>query len=164
MGLFPPVRPADAVPKDQFIGLVSCGKAKRPRPCKAGVLYTGGLTKMGIDWMARNCSRWYILSALYGLLHPDTVIEPYELKLDDLSKEDRAGWGGAVSISLAEEANPEGKDLLVLAGGEYLKNLPPQPGRVVPVFGGGMKMGLRMQWLKRNPVLTKALLSTMASA
>ncbi|WP_395858435.1 DUF6884 domain-containing protein [Arthrobacter sp. KBS0702] len=28
-----------------------------------------------------TCDRWYILSAKHGLLHPDEIIQPYDMRL-----------------------------------------------------------------------------------
>ena len=62
--------------------LVSCVKTKLPRRAAAKDLYIS-------DWFrkARACVEstgcpWAILSAEYGLLHPDEVIRPYEKTLN----------------------------------------------------------------------------------
>lgn len=39
---------------------------------------------------------WYILSARYGLLDPDTKVAPYERALNELSVSERQAWAERV--------------------------------------------------------------------
>lgn len=63
--------------------VISCGRRKRAHPAPAGVLYTGNyyILARAAAIALRPVHGWWILSALYGLLHPDTVISPYNLRL-----------------------------------------------------------------------------------
>jgi len=67
--------------KIDTICLVSCVWPKRATTALAKDLYRS-------DWFlkARACAEsagscWFILSAEYGLVHPDEMIEPYEMTL-----------------------------------------------------------------------------------
>lgn len=63
--------------------LASCGKRKQPVPAKARALYTGPYfqaCRRAAQAMHPNRG-WLIVSALHGLVHPDTVIEPYNIKM-----------------------------------------------------------------------------------
>lgn len=57
---------------------------------------------------------WFILSARYGLLHPDQKIAPYELTLSTLSPDQRQAWAAGVLQSLTQILKP-GDRLLLLA-------------------------------------------------
>jgi hypothetical protein len=43
---------------------------------------------------------WLILSAMHGLVDPDSRLDPYELALTDLSAGDRRAWGERVVRAL----------------------------------------------------------------
>ncbi len=61
------------------IVLVSCVKTKQDRRCRAGDMYTSALfQKMMAYAQSLKPKRIFILSAKYGLLSPDDMIEPYE--------------------------------------------------------------------------------------
>jgi hypothetical protein len=174
-----PIRdPAELVPyfqqhpqaRQRFVGLVSCGKAKRDTPAPARDLYTGGLTRMGIDWMARNCEEFFILSAKYGLTPPGRVLPPYNTRISDLDGEQRKAWGQDVEVRLRQHFVYRGRHffqgrLLVIAGADYLKALRfPKGTECWDVFAGpGWPMGKRLQWLKNNPVLTDSVLAAVAA-
>lgn len=74
------------------IALIGCGKLKAPSACAAKDLYTGPLFRTARTYAEKNCDGWLILSAKYGLLEPDRIIEPYELKLTDLRMNARETW------------------------------------------------------------------------
>jgi hypothetical protein len=54
-------------------------KLKRPAPARE--LYVSQLFKKASAYAELTCDRWYVLSAKHGLVHPDTVIEPYDVRL-----------------------------------------------------------------------------------
>lgn len=62
------------------IALVGCGKSKLDHAAPARQLYTGSLFVAASRWAA-ECDGWFILSAKFGLLDPETVVEPYEVRL-----------------------------------------------------------------------------------
>ena len=70
--------------KVDIICRVACVWPKRATAARAKDLYRS-------DWFlkARACAEavgscWFILSAEYGLVHPDEMIEPYEMTLDTM--------------------------------------------------------------------------------
>ncbi|XVQ08099.1 DUF6884 domain-containing protein [Spirillospora sp. CA-255316] len=97
--------------------VVACGAAKRSQPCPAGEMYTGGFHKAcrrAAEVLAGEAGRVMILSAKYGLLGLDQVIEPYNLRL---------GQPGSVSPNTVR-TQAEGLGLLdtpvtALAGKDY---------------------------------------------
>lgn len=62
-------------------GIVGCASAKLFRPAPARELYTSQLFPKASFYAEATCERWYILSAKHGLVHPDTVLELYDVKL-----------------------------------------------------------------------------------
>lgn len=63
------------------IGLVGCVKEKQHRPAAAKDLYTSALFRGRRRFVERSCDRWYVLSALHGLVDPAVVLEPYDVTL-----------------------------------------------------------------------------------
>jgi len=129
--------------------LVSCVKTKLPSRAAAKDLYIS-------DWFrkARACVEstgcpWAILSAEYGLLHPDEVIRPYEKTLNALPVAERRSWASEV----LESMDPFLRDIdtVVFFAGERYRELL-QPGLrawgvdvVVPMQGLGL--GQQLAWL-----------------
>lgn len=67
---------------------------------------------------------WYILSAEYGLLDPDTVVRPYEKTLNTMPVAERKTWAERVLQSLGPKL--EGIDrVVILAGQRYRDFLVP---------------------------------------
>jgi hypothetical protein len=97
------------------VGLVGCGKTKLPHPAPAGELYTGQLFRAAFAYARKTYDRTYILSAKYGLVHPATVIAPYDLTLTTLPRaariEDKDEAVRVRLIAVAEAPEPP------LAGG-----------------------------------------------
>ena len=78
------------------IGLVSCVKSKLDRAALAEDLYTSALFRGARHTVERSCDRWYILSALNGLVPPDRVLEPYEVTVSNASVAKRRPWAERV--------------------------------------------------------------------
>jgi len=58
--------------------VIPCCKPKRTGKCKASDMYQSPLFKRAKKTALRSGLEWFILSAKYGLIKPDTIIEPYE--------------------------------------------------------------------------------------
>lgn len=138
------------------VGLVGCAAAKLKRPAPARDLYTSALFRKAAAYAEANSDRWYVLSALHGLVDPDTVLAPYDVRLGDR----RTGpiiwdWAARVNTQLADAlvdvAEPR---LLVLAGEQYrtvlrLTDLPYD----VPMEGLGI--GQQLAWLTEHAPSTR---------
>ena len=112
------------------ICLISCvsQKTNYKNPCKD--LYISPLFKK--TWAYVNQIERphgvYILSALHGLIRYDTVIEPYDKTLLDMSKEECLEWAEKVKKQLTETFVKDGRTLedyqfLIFAGSKYYENL-----------------------------------------
>lgn len=93
----------------QKIILTGCGKTKAKVASPARDLYTGTLCRLRREYAEAwfnsdpEKTQWFILSAKYGLLHPDTVVEPYESTLEAKGRPDRAAWSLSVASALVDE-------------------------------------------------------------
>jgi len=72
-------RAAEA-PADEII-IVPCGGKKLDRPAPAGEMYVGSYHAATRRAAAARGGLLLILSAKYGLIDPETVIEPYDLRM-----------------------------------------------------------------------------------
>lgn len=132
------------------VALVSCVKSKRAEPSPARDLYTSTLFEGLREYAEQNADRWYVLSALYGLVAPEEVIEPYEKTLNRMPKGERDAWALKVQGQLAEVL-PPGAEVVVLAGQRYREGLIPfltAGGFSVSIPLEGLPFGKQLQFLK----------------
>jgi hypothetical protein len=102
------------------IGLVGCAAGKLKRPAPARDLYTSQLFRKASAYAEQHSDRWFILSAKYGLVAPDRVIEPYDARLGHKSGPPIWAWAQDVALTLGHElAGTPDAELLVLAGEQY---------------------------------------------
>jgi hypothetical protein len=102
------------------IGLVGCVKSKRASPAAAKDMYTSTLFAGRRRHVEASCDRWFILSALYGLVDPDQVIEPYDVTLTDQSEGDRRAWADSVITQLRRQLRTlHGVEFEIHAGAAY---------------------------------------------
>jgi len=76
------------------------------------------------------------LSALHGLVNPDTMLAPYEMALNNMNVAERKAWADTVRPNL-----PPGH-LVYFAGECYRKYLPDGEVPMKP-----MGIGMQLQWL-----------------
>ena len=82
------------------IGLVGCVKRKGPVAAPARELYVSPLFAGRRRFVEAGCDRWFILSALHGLVDPDEVIEPYDESLVSAGVGERQAWAEGVLASV----------------------------------------------------------------
>lgn len=101
------------------ITLVSCVSKKLDRPAPAAELYMSPWFKKARRYAELTSDRWFILSAKYGLVEPDRVIEPYEQTLNKMGGYERIDWASGVYFSMQQAVSGlEGK-VVFLAGLHY---------------------------------------------
>lgn len=105
------------------IGLISCVKSKADKPCKAKDMYVSPLFKGMYAYAQAHCDAIYILSAKYGLLHPDEHIKPYNDTLKAKTEKEKKYWSYKVLIQLSKKTNIDNDEYIILAGKEYRKYL-----------------------------------------
>lgn len=74
------------------IALVACCGRKLTAAAPAKELYISPLFKKARAYCERHYPRWFILSAVHGLLSPEDIIAPYDVKLDG----DSTTWAALV--------------------------------------------------------------------
>ena len=126
------------------VGLVSCCGPKLDRPAPAQDLYTSDLFKKSRAYVEATCDRWAILSAKHGLVMPNQVLEPYDVRLGAMPATERRVWALTTHTQLRAAFGPDAK-FVVLAGKRYLAAT--EGLKVVtPLAGKGI--GERLSWLK----------------
>ena len=88
----PPVQPTGVVPVARVL-LVGCSQTKGAAPAPASDLFHGPGFRKASEYARRSGAPWFVLSARYGLLHPDDVIGPYDVYLGKQSAEYCAARG-----------------------------------------------------------------------
>ena len=131
-----------------MIGLVSCSSTKLAHPAIAAKLYSSPLFRKALAYAERRCTTVYVLSALYGLVELDRMLDPYDYRLG--RKSERELWAHKVTSALsAKHARHE--DLLILAGDDYAR---PLRGKLHGWWTGAIEeplrrfpVGERLRWL-----------------
>jgi hypothetical protein len=76
-----------------MIALVGCVKTKIEVSAKAKDLYLSPLFKKTVSFIkSKDYNDWFILSAKYGLIDKEAIIDPYELTLLSFSQEQLKEW------------------------------------------------------------------------
>ena len=101
--------------------LVVCCRRKLTEPAPAADLYVSPLFKKARTYSERR-GRWFILSALHGLLDPTEVIAPFDVTLKKMLAQKRREWGQKVRQQ-RETAGLIGLRLVALAGADSVKPL-----------------------------------------
>ena len=68
------------------IVLVSCVSEKRTTACLARNLYNSDWFTKAARYAGQVADEWYILSARYGLVHPDQMLESYNATLKTMAQ------------------------------------------------------------------------------
>jgi hypothetical protein len=133
--------------------LVACVAKKLDHPAPAKELYVSPWFKLARAYVEARTTDWFILSAKFGLLRTDTVIEPYDTALTQMRLQDRQAWASRVTAQLEQELPHRIPRIVVLAGLRYRDLLMEVLGRhadAVEVPLEGMTIGKQLGWLKRG--------------
>lgn len=128
--------------------LISCVSQKLDTPNKAENLYTSSLFKYNLKYAKKlNPDKILILSAKYGVVELDQIIEPYDLTLNNMKIGDIKTWASNVLIQLNKYADIENDEFIFLAGEKYRKYLLNHLRKFIIPFEG-LKIGYQLQKLK----------------
>lgn len=143
--------------------LIGCGKSKLDRPAPASQLYTGQLFRKSLAYAEaelgqRRDGEIYVLSAQYGLSALGDELQPYDLTLARMSRDDRAAWGWDVAGVMHEVGLlDEEREFVFLAGRTYVDALQEGLRQVMRETGinsltcqaplHGLGLGERLAWL-----------------
>gem|GEM_PF-3325671 len=102
------------------VGLVGCVRQQGAGKAAARDLFVSPLFRARRAYVERTCGRWYVLSALHGLVAPGEELAPYDLKLKSLSQAERRAWSERVLTQLeAELGAVDGLTFEIHAGASY---------------------------------------------
>jgi len=131
--------------------LLSCSATKLEKAAPARELYASPLFKKSLDYAERHCSsddNIAILSAKHYLIPLNTVIKPYDITLNDMTREQRKQWANTTFIKILEQYDMQKDKFVFLAGEAYTEFLLPKFKYKVNLLEG-KKIGERMQWLDK---------------
>lgn len=132
--------------------LIACSMSKLDHAAPAAELYTGQAFKLAMKAAKAADADVLILSALYGVLEPDDVIDPYECYLGGLPAMDRAIWAITTAAQLAPHRE---RYAVILAGKHYAAACDGFKNKREPLKGLGIGQQLSVlknaiQFLTRN--------------
>lgn len=133
------------------IGLVGCVKEKGVTPTAARDLYRSTLFAGRRAYVERSCDEWWILSAEHGLVHPDDVLEPYDVTLNIMGRSAKRRWSDGVLAAIGGRVEPNVGDVFEFhAGAEYrnwgLAEGLRRRGCTVEIPTEGMLIGRQLQF------------------
>lgn len=123
------------------ICIVSCVKQKKNTQQQAKDLYISDWFIKAARYAEITSDQWYIVSAKYGLLDVDEIIEPYDLSLRQMTEAAKSEWSRKVFQQLVPLLKST-DDIVFLAGIEYRKHL------IKPIEGLGCKVVIPMKGLR----------------
>lgn len=131
------------------IAFISCTKLKASYSCSAREMYQEStLFKKAIKYIEQqDYDEWFVLSAKYGLLRQQDVIEPYDLTLNTMKVSERKEWFKS-TLSQIENLQMDITQIDFYAGIKYREYLTPalqQKGIScnVPLEGKGIEEQLK---------------------
>lgn len=130
--------------------LIACCKQKANIMSKASDLYISDLFKKSMAYAKTLLpDNIFILSAKYGLLELDRVVEPYDETLNNKSANERKAWAKKVLDDLRKATDLKNDEYIFLAGNKYREYLLPEiENYYIPLKGLGI--GPQKRWLKEN--------------
>jgi hypothetical protein len=126
--------------------LASCVKSKQPGSAPARLLYTSAWIWGVRGLVAASGARWFVLSALYGLVAPDAKIAPYDYTLNSLGVAEWRAWAKQVLEKLLPQAAGYSR-IVMFAGQRYREFL------VEPLEQRGISVEIPMERLIRGQQL-----------
>jgi hypothetical protein len=128
--------------------LVSCVAGKRSSPTLAKDLYVSEWFRRAREYVEAMGGPWFILSAKYGLVSPDELLEPYEETLNTMSKGERRAWADRVQRQM--DQRPTRTDRIVVLAGkhyrEFLMDYLRRRAAIVDVPLEGLRIGEQLHW------------------
>ena len=130
---------------------ISCVKSKRKTKAKAKDMYISPLFSYSLKYALSLTSenKIYILSAKYGLLRLDDVINPYELTLNTMNESEKKKWAYKVYLQMKECGLNFDEEAIFLTGKNYRKYLITKfSNATAPLKNLGL--GMQLSFYKNN--------------
>ena len=131
--------------------LVSSVKTKLSQPAPAKELYASAWFRKARAVVEARGWPWHILSEEYGLLDPETIIDPYDKTLNDMRRIKRVEWSRGVMSALNPSLAGVGS-VVILAGVKYREFLVPalrERGITVHIPMKGLRNGEQLSQLSK---------------
>lgn len=130
--------------------LISCVAKKRNAKSLAKDLYISPLFRGAYQYAKKiKADKVFILSAKYGLLEENDLVEPYDETLNTKKMNEVQCWASAVIASLSQKANLQEDEFIILAGLRYRKYLVSQLRNcLIPLKG--LSIGKQLSFYKEN--------------
>lgn len=125
-----------------MIVVIACGFRKAPEPTRARDLYTGPTFHLARAAAERDGRRWMIVSARHGLLDPDSIVAPYEQRLETAEDIRRLSF----RVSLQPNPGP----IEVWAPARYVKALESAGLTISALPLKGLRQGHQRHWFKEH--------------
>jgi hypothetical protein len=147
-------QPTDRTPPAELdlagaLVLLSCVKTKLSHPAAARDLYTSAWFRKTRGIVEASGARWFVLSALYGLVSPEAKIAPYDHTLNNLPVAERREWAKKVMAQLVTEI-AEHNRIVMFAGQRYREFLVgplEERGKTIEVPMAHLAQGEQLAWL-----------------
>ena len=105
-----------------IVALISCVSKKTLHSAMAKDLYISPLFRGAYKYAKKQCAdKIFILSAKYGLVSENKIIDSYDETLNTKSKIEIIKWAENVLLDLSKEADLKKDRFLILAGEKYRK-------------------------------------------
>jgi hypothetical protein len=102
------------------IGLVGCVKDKLARPSTAQELYVSSLFRGRRWYVEQTCDRWFVMSALHGVVEPDAILAPYNVTLVGTGRGARRLWAQETLVAIDQKLGDlRGHVFEIHAGSDY---------------------------------------------
>lgn len=141
--------PAD---RDARVLLLGCVSEKGLAAVVARDLYVSKLFRLRRAYAEVVGVPWFILSAKHGLVRPDEVLAPYDMRLSNLSAANRRAWGSQVVAQLVAATGPLlGRVFEFHAGSHYVEAVRPHLERLGAALAWpleGLRLGEQLHWYK----------------
>lgn len=132
------------------IVLISCVSKKKLGKHPAAKLYEGPLFNYSYEYAKKlEPDHIHIISAKYGLIDYNTIIENYDVTLNDMKKDDIVEWSDQVFKDLNTKYDLDVTEFIILAGKNYYQFfIDKLPLVMLPL--GNLPIGKRVQWLQKE--------------
>jgi cytoplasmic iron level regulating protein YaaA (DUF328/UPF0246 family) len=127
------------------IAFIACSKKKSNVRAKAKNIYQGQLFKKALLYCSFFYDQIYILSAKYGLLSLDDIIDPYEETLNTKTEKQKREWADKVKKQM-QQKEIEYELVDIFAGKNYYKYLKYNTVPLADKSG----LGYQLQWLNNK--------------
>lgn len=133
--------------------LISCSKSKLAKKAPARDLYTGTLFRRAVCWAEGKGYKWYVVSALYGLVQPDRELDPYDFTLKQLRTRERESWAYQVVAAELTKYVSRGSHAILLMPELYRRYIETELIKASITFENPVEhlaIGQQIRWLKQS--------------